>query len=597
MTAVMVAGAVAFVLAVALAQLCKPIAKRTGLVARPKADRWHREVIPLLGGCAIAGAVALALVIAPVADRQLLTLVAGALALAVVGLLDDIRPFRPQTKFVLQILAASAMVTLGFQLHLSGYPGLDVLLTLLWIVGITNAFNLLDNMDGLAAGIAAIAAAFRLTFFLNDGDLQAAQVAAAVVGACLGFLVHNFNPASIFMGDAGSLFLGFLVAGLSLVGSWPYSRSTVSVLAFPVLLLLVPIFDTTFVTVVRTWAGRPISQGGRDHTSHRLVASGLSERGAVLLLYGVAALCGGVAFYAYAGALSTSIVLIAFLAIGLVLLGVYLGRVEVYAAAGTEADADAAPRRAFVRLIDAFPWKRQVVTVFLDSWLIVLAYYCAYRLRFETTYAAEEPFFVTSLPIVLATQLSAFAAFRVYQGVWRYTGVPDAVRLAKAVSAGCAASIIALLLLYRFVGYSRAVFVIDAVLLLVFVGGARLSFRLLDEVFRHAPHDVRRVLIYGAGDGGVLAMREIQGNQGLGRVVIGFLDDDRWKRATQVRGIPVIGGLDQLVEILEKHAIDEVIVASTRIPLHRLRTLADLCGERDVSVVRASLVVSGAVAS
>jgi UDP-GlcNAc:undecaprenyl-phosphate GlcNAc-1-phosphate transferase len=218
-------------------------------------------------------------------------------------------------------------------------------------------------------------------------------------------------------------------------------------------------------------------------------------------------------------------------------------------------------------------------------------------LRFEQTYNAEEPFFVTSLPVVLATQLSAFAAFRVYQGVWRYTGVPDAVRLAKAVSAGCAASVITLLLLYRFEGYSRAVFVIDAALLLLFVAGARLSFRLLDEVFRHAPSDVRRVLIYGAGDGGVLALREMQGNHELGRVVVGFLDDDRWKQATLVRGVPVIGGLDQLAEMLEKHAIDEVVVASTRIPLHRLRTLADVCSERNISVVRASLVVSGAVAS
>jgi UDP-GlcNAc:undecaprenyl-phosphate GlcNAc-1-phosphate transferase len=360
-----------------------------------------------------------------------------------------------------------------------------------------------------------------------------------------------------------------------------------------VLLLLVPIFDTTFVTVVRTWAGRPISQGGRDHTSHRLVASGLSERGAVLLLYSVAGLCGAVAFQAYAGALSTSIMLIAFLAVGLTLLGVYLGRVEVYPAG----EAAVAARGAFVRLIDSFPYKRQVATVFIDSALIMLAYYAAYRLRFEQTYAAEEPFFVTSLPIVLATQLSAFAAFRVYQGVWRYTGVPDAVRLTKAVSAGCAASVIALLLIYRFDGYSRAVFVMDWALLLLLVGGTRLSFRLLDEVFRTSSGDVRRVLIYGAGDGGVLALREMHSNQSLGRVVVGFLDDDRWKRGTQVHGVSVLGGIESVAELLEKHAVDEVVVASMRIPLQRLRILGEQCEARNVSVVRASLVVSGAVAS
>jgi UDP-GlcNAc:undecaprenyl-phosphate GlcNAc-1-phosphate transferase len=593
MTAVLTSGGAAFVLAVVLAQLCKSLARRTGIVSRPRADRWNREVIPLLGGVAIAGAVGLALVVAPVHHASLLTLLAGAFGIASVGLVDDVRTLRPQTKFVLQILAAAIMAALGLQLRLTPYPALDVLLTLLWIVGITNAFNLLDNMDGLATGIAAIAAAFRLAFFLHDGDLEAAQVAAAVVGACLGFLFHNFNPASIFMGDAGSLFLGFLVAGLGLVGTFAYSRSTVSVLAFPVLLLLVPIFDTTFVTVVRTWAGRPISQGGRDHTSHRLVASGLSERGAVLLLYSVATLCGAVAFQFYAGALSNSIVLVAFLAIGLTLLGVYLARVEVYAAG----ESDEQTRGVFVRFIDSFPFKRQVLSVFLDSGLIVLAYYCAYRLRFEQTYALAEPWFVRSLPIVLAVQLAAFAGFRVYQGVWRYTGVPDVVRLTKAVTAGTAASVIALLLLFRFEGYSRAVFVVDWALLLLLVGGARMSMRLLDEVLHRAPDDVRRVLIYGAGDGGVLALREMRNNRALRRVVVGFIDDDRWKRATRIHGVPVVGDIDMVAELVERLAVHEVVVASTKIPLHHLRSLTDQCEAHGVVVVRASLVMSGELAS
>jgi UDP-GlcNAc:undecaprenyl-phosphate GlcNAc-1-phosphate transferase len=566
MSSVLTAGAVAFLLAAALAPLCKAIARRGGAVNRPRIDRWHQQPIPLLGGVAIAGAVGLALAVVPVRDPRLLTLLAGAFAMAAVGLIDDLRPIRPQTKFVLQILTASAMAALGLQLHLTPYLSLDVLLTLFWIVGITNAFNLLDNMDGLGAGIAAIAAGFRLVFFLNDGDLEAAQVAAAVVGASVGFLIYNFSPASIFMGDAGSLFLGVLVSGLGLVGTFAYSRSTVSVLLFPVLLLLVPIFDTTLVTLARTWAGRPISQGGRDHASHRLVASGLTERGAVLLLYGVATLCGVVAFQAYAGALSTSIVLAAFLAIGLTLFG------------------------------DSFPYRRQVATVFLDTCLIVLAYYCAYRLRYEQRYDLAAPYFVTSLPVVLAIQLTAFAAFRVYQGVWRYTSLPDAIRLTKAVSAGAAASALALLLFYRFEGYSRAVLVMDWALLLLFTGGARISLRLLDELFRQTPDDVRRVLIYGAGDGGVLTLREITNNRSLRRVVVGFIDDDRWKRSAQIHGVPVVGDISAVTTLLEKEAIDEVIVASTKIPVHRLRSLAEQCELRDVAVVRASLVVSGSLA-
>jgi UDP-GlcNAc:undecaprenyl-phosphate/decaprenyl-phosphate GlcNAc-1-phosphate transferase len=583
MTSIFIYGGASFVLALVLAQLCKPLARRIDVVARPKADRWHREVVPLLGGVAIAGAVFITALLTAVRTQQLLVLLAGSAVMFVVGLLDDLRPFKPQTKFVLQILTAATMASLGLQLHLTGYHLLDILLTLFWFVGITNAFNLLDNMDGLSAGIAAITAAFRLVFFLNDGDLQAAQVAACVVGACLGFLVHNFNPASIFMGDAGSLFLGFLVAGLSLAGTFPYSRSTVSVLLFPVLILLVPIFDTTFVTIARTLAGRPVSRGGRDHTSHRLVASGLSERGAVLILYGVAMLCGGVAFHGYTSGLSTNIVFIVFLAIGLLLFGLYLGRVQVY----PEEDAAPIPDKALVRLIDNFPFKRQVVTVLLDSLLILVAYYSAYRLRFEQAYAQHEQWFVASAPIVLGCQLFAFAAFRVYLGVWRYAGLPDVIRLAKASAIGSGLAIVSLVILYRFEGYSRAVFVIDWVLLLMFVSASRLSFRIFEEVLRARPSGHDRVLVYGAGDSGERTLRELRQTPSLGRVVVGFVDDNRWKHNTLIHGVPVLGGIDGLERYLERHEVDEVIVSSEKISSDRLEMLAESCDRRGIRVVRA----------
>src|SRR5262249_53421537 len=153
---------------------------------------------------------------------------------------------------------------------------------------------LLDNMDGLAAGVAAITAGIKLGLFLMDGNWAGAYASACFVGACLGFLALNFNPARIFMGDAGSMFLGFFVAGLSTIGGIPDSRPPVSVLIGPVAVMLVPIFDTVLVTVLRVMAGRPISQGGRDHTSHRLVIAGLTERRAVLTLYGLAATAGAV---------------------------------------------------------------------------------------------------------------------------------------------------------------------------------------------------------------------------------------------------------------------------------------------------------------
>ena len=580
---VLVSGIGAFVLAAVLAQLCKPIARRAGVVARPKADRWHREVIPLLGGVAIAGAVVTMSVVVGVTRGPYLVLLAASSLLFVIGVIDDIRPFRPQTKFVAQILVAAVMASLGLQLHLTGYGSIDLLLTLFWLVGITNAFNLLDNMDGLAAGTAAITAGFRLVFMLKDGDLVGAEVAAAVVGACLGFLLHNFNPASIFMGDAGSLFLGFTVAGLSVAPELSaYSRSTLSVLLFPVLILLVPIFDTTFVTIARTLAGRPVSRGGRDHTSHRLVATGLSERGAVLLLYAVALLCGTVAFYGYTRGLNTSIVFMVFLAVGLLLFGLYLGRVQVY----PEEERAGVPERGLVKLIDNLPYKRQIATVTVDSLLMVVAYYSAYRLRFETAYTTFEPWFLKSMPIVLASQLAAFTMFRVYQGVWRYTGLNDLLRLAQASLLGTGVAVMMVVLVFRFEGFSRAVFVIDWLLLMMAVGASRLSFRIFDEVLRVRPHG-SRVLIYGAGDGGELALRELRTNARLARTVVGFIDDNRWKHRTLIHGVPVLGGLNSLDAILDQHPIDEVIVSSNRIPADRVEALADACEQRGVRFVRA----------
>ncbi len=358
-----------------------------------------------------------------------------------------------------------------------------------------------------------------------------------------------------------------------------------SVLLFPVLILLVPIFDTTFVTMARTVAGRPISMGGRDHTSHRLVALGLSEREAVLLLYVVALLSGGVAFLSYRYGLSQTAALVAFFAIAIALFGVYLGRLQVY----PEAQVKLTEGLRFVTLLADFTYKRQIATVLIDLVLIVLAYYSAYLLRFEDTFAQEVPMLVQSLPIVIVCQLGAFAFFRVYQGIWRYTSVSDFMRLAQAATLGTLAAMAVLLVLTRFAGYSRAVFMIDGLLLIGSVAGTRLSFRLLAEAFRQQPDDLVRVVIYGAGDGGVMVLRELLNNRSLGRRAVAFLDDDRSKHRTLIQRLPVMGGLDALEDVIRATGATEVIVSSAKVPAARLQELSRACGEIGVPVLRASL--------
>ena len=308
MTAVIFAAVLAFAASFGLTVVVKRLALRAASSPCRGPTAGNAARVPLLGGLAIGAAVLAAAAVVPIRDVSMLWLLAGATVMMAAHL-DDIRPLKPQSKLVVQILVAAALAGLGLQLRLTGYAALDVVITLVWIVGISNALNLLDNMDGLAAA-SPHQRRFRVIFLLGDGNAEGASFAAVIVGALLGFLVHNFNPASIFMGDAGSLFLGVMVAGLSLVGGWPYSRNVASVLLLPVLMLLVPIVDTMLVTVTRTLAGRPVSVGGRDHTSHRLVALGLSERSAVLVLYLVAVVSGGVALGSYRYGLSQMVVVV-----------------------------------------------------------------------------------------------------------------------------------------------------------------------------------------------------------------------------------------------------------------------------------------------
>ena len=570
-------------LSLGLSLLCERVARRAGWVAAPREDRWHRQPIPLLGGVAIALAVLLPLVLAGRDSREFLILSGIALAMAGVGLVDDLFTLTPQIKLVAQILLASLLLHFGFLLRLTSVPLLDVFLTLFWLVGMTNAFNLLDNMDGLSAGIALIAGGFRLVFFLWDGNPGGAGASAVFMGAVFGFLLRNFPPARIFMGDAGSFFLGFFLAGLSLSGGFPYSRGVAAVLLVPVLLLLVPIFDTTFVTITRLFSGRPMSQGGRDHTSHRLVVVGVSERWVLLFFYAIAATSGGVALLSYTVGFSNTVVVPALLILGLILLGVYLGRIHVVQTAEVPGPG------AVLRLLADFPYKRHVLSVALDLVLVVLAYYTAFLLRFENEASGYVIEVFRSLPTLLITQLGALAVFGVYQGVWRYTDIRDLLRILKATLAGTISAVIVLLYLYRFEGFSRAVFILDWILLLTLVYGTRLSFRLLSELLRATPTAFRRVLIYGAGDGGELALREILSNQALRRTPVGFIDDDRSKHGTQIHGFPVLGDATRLEEIIQTHRIDEVMVATSKIRRERIQALQPVCARYGIAILRASI--------
>src|SRR5919201_1074670 len=340
--------AVSLALALALTPLVRTAARRYGVVARPKSNGWHRQPTAMLGGVAIYAAVALTYLLFIPHTRAGWVVLGASTALFAVGLLDDFLHIKPYQKLIGQVLGASAVVYFGLLLPWGWGGSVSMAVTIFWLIGITNAINLLDNMDGLAAGVSAIAAVFIAANFAVNGQMVEAATLAVFAAALLGFLVYNSNPASIFMGDGGSMFVGFFLASSALLSSaGDRGRSFIVVVAVPVLILFIPIFDTTLVTVVRKLSGRAASQGGRDHTSHRLVALGLSERRAVWMLYAFAASSGLLAMLVREFEYHTGIAMVAGFAVVLTLIGVYLAGVKVY----DEAEAHAAREHRLVSFL------------------------------------------------------------------------------------------------------------------------------------------------------------------------------------------------------------------------------------------------------
>jgi UDP-GlcNAc:undecaprenyl-phosphate/decaprenyl-phosphate GlcNAc-1-phosphate transferase len=301
-------------LAAAATPIVNTLAVRWGALDQPGERKIHTSPIPRLGGLAIWLALWLAALwgvrsippdglIGPASTLpQLLAIFAGATVILVVGTTDDSRGhMKPLTKLAGQTVACSVLIAMGIRVNVFGVNWLDVPLTYLWVIGLTNALNLLDNMDGLSAGATTIASAFFFVLAVLNGQILVSLLAAALVGSCLGFLVYNYNPASIFMGDSGSLSLGFMLAVLGMKLQIQDAPRVSFLLA--ALVLSVPIFDTTFVVWRRLKGGRQITVGAKDHTSHCLLNLGLSQKQAVWALYGASFLAGMAALVASHGTL------------------------------------------------------------------------------------------------------------------------------------------------------------------------------------------------------------------------------------------------------------------------------------------------------
>ena len=557
--------------AVAMGALVRRIAPAVGAVVPPRPDRWSTAPTPTMGGTAIllgtiAGfvVVGLATPTAAASSSAWAWVLLAALAMFVVGFYDDRLQLSPIAKLVASLVIGAFLVfALSGAEPAGALPPEYTLIGTIWFAGLCHAMNLLDNMDGLAAGVALIATAFLAALLSPSLGPMLVMLLVSLAGALAGFLYWNRPRARLFMGDCGSLFIGAMLAGASLVPIFNARVAFVSPAVLVVLILVVPLFDTAFVLVLRRLAGRKASKGGTDHVSHRLASLGFSERSAVRILY-LFGLVGGLAAWAIQtwSAVEPMLPFVALFGVIVILIGIYLARVPAYNAQ----DFIALQKSSFAPFLKDLAFRWHAGQVMLDLVLIAVCYYVAYRLRFEG--ASLDPFlqyFLSTLPIVVGCKLTALLASGLYQRSWDTFGLRDVTAVIRGVGIGSLLTVGAVFYLYRGEGASRVVFVLDALLLAAAIIGTRVSFRAMNLVASSRNKKSRRVLVYGAGGYGRMLVREMRANAAWQMNPVGFIDDDPLKAHRWIVGVPVHGSIDQLEQVMRAYNVDEVLLSSPSI--------------------------------
>ena len=539
---------------------------RYGWTAPPRPDRWHARPTALHGGLGImlpfvAGATVLlsgdlATVWSPGSSwaphlTPALAVVIGALVMFACGLWDDLSPLGPGTKLICQFAAASLFVREGGVFMVWSSPLPNVLLTYLWIVGLTNAVNMLDNMDGLAAGAAFISAATigLLAAWGGSPGLPAAGLGLLLAAAAGGFWLHNRPPARIFMGDSGSLGLGYTLAVLALPsalnGYFGLNQGDAPALR-PVLMVLVPtalaavfVFDAAFVTLTRFLRTVKFYLGGRDHSSHRLVELGFSEKKTLLVLCGLQA-TGCLAAALAVARPQPALPLLGIYFLALALFGGYLSLVSGPRPSPPDRT------RSLVAVAEYVLVRRHLAAVIVDALLVIICFYAAYLLRFEFNPA---PFLraamLQALPLVLVCSLVAMALTGGYGDSWRLTSVSDLPRYGLGAFLGMVLSLAAVAIFSRFgEGHSRAAYVMFGCLFFLAATLSRFSFQILNLVVARTTaatsNGLSPVLIYGSNRTARFLVEEILYASGRERrTILGFAATEPPGGGRKISGLPV----------------------------------------------------------
>jgi UDP-GlcNAc:undecaprenyl-phosphate GlcNAc-1-phosphate transferase len=560
------------------------------LVAHPSGTRWHERATPLFGGVGIAAGlltgVLLAVATGALEPSWLLAgILAGCAVVFCAGLVDDVRHLRPVAKLAAQVGAAAIAMAAGLRVELVSNDVLGVAIGLLWLVGITNAFNLLDNMDGLAATLATVACVYFAidAATVHENDLVLV-LALSLAFACLGFLPFNLRPgdsARVFMGDAGSQLLGFLLAVLGLAASWTTAGTTVATMLLPLLVLAIPILDTTLVTVRRLAERRPVTQGGKDHTSHRLVYYGLSETRAVALLalIGVTLGATGVAYNVLDRPAVTALGVLLTFAL-LVQFGSFLAELSEHERQGRPGDT------SLRHAITVQP--RRLAEVAADAVLVGGGLLAVYLLLVDGRGTElQRGTFQAVLPIVLGTTYVVYVLFGIYRRAWRYATKRDLATIALASALATLAAVGIVVAMRDLGDFPTGVFLLYGVAAAALATLSRWCVRLVPEARAREDDARRRVLVVGAGRAGRGLARDLEA-AGDARVV-GFLDDSPRLRRRRVQGVAVLGSTSDAAEAIETARAEEVVVTIPDAPADRLALVAAACETAGVPhrVVRA----------
>ena len=599
-------GLAAGLIAWCLTPLTIWLARRVGAVDMPGPRRVHDTPIPRLGGVAVVASIVIVVGVSAfvfpwgldwAARATTLGPIAGLIPILVVSIRDDIRHVRALPKLFAHLAGAGVAMWFGVLLpptvQLFGYPiqlGWMVWpLSALWIVGVTNAFNLVDGLDGLAAGLGLISCAGLAAVLIIAGRPTNASAAIMLGGSILGFLPYNLHPARVFLGDSGATAIGYLLACLTLTSSTRLSAGLATLL--PILLVGIPVADTLISILRRTIArlengeGNGIHEADRNHIHHRLLALGLSHRRAVYTLYGIGGLMAGLALLS---------LLMTQQQAGLLLLGILLAGFLGLQRLGYGEFAFIR-RGVALKVYDLPMLRRPFFVVFVDIALIGLALYVSAALKLDSwSLSGKRELIVSALSLLVPAQVAVFAVFGVYKGSWRLAGVHLFLRLSLAIVAGSLLS----LLLSLALGVSAvppSLFVIYAFVALAVTTASRLSYRLLDHARVLNADTGIPALIYGAGLGGSAAVREMLSNPATGLRPVGFIDDNPIRVGKQLNGSPILCGVDGLAEAIATTGAKAVVISSQKVTDERVLLAQRACARAGVRLLRMNIGFEEAV--